>query len=118
MVTVGKFVKQDMKVKIREMETQMNCVKYLMFFFNFIFWLSGVGLIAIGAFIRTNYGEYFSFVDHSFGNVPAVLIAVGVIVFIIGFLGCCGALKENHCMVTTFAILLAMIFILEIVVGV
>ena len=45
------------------------------------------------------------------------IIIVGVIVFVIGFLGCCGAIKENYCMVTTFAILLGIIFILEIVAG-
>jgi hypothetical protein len=32
--------------------------------------------------------------------VPFVdlLIAVGVIIMVLGFLGCCGAIKENRCM--------------------
>jgi len=95
----------------------MNCIKYLMFFFNFLFWLSGLILIIIGAIVRDKYGDYFSFVDNKFANAPMLIIVVGVIVFIIGFLGCCGAVKENYCMVTTFAVLLALIFILEIVAG-
>lgn len=95
----------------------MNIIKYLMFFFNFLFWLSGLALIIVGAIIRDKYGDYFSFVDNKFANVPILLIVIGVIVFIIGFLGCCGAVKENYCMVTTFAVLLAIIFILEIVAG-
>ncbi|EDO28439.1 predicted protein, partial [Nematostella vectensis] len=36
---------------------------------------------------------------------------------VVGFLGCCGAYKENYCMVTTFAVLLAFIFVLEIAAG-
>jgi len=102
-------------------EGSMKCIKYLTFFFNFLFWLSGLALIIVGAIIRDKYGSYFSYAvkgdDHKFTSVPIFIIVVGVIVFVIGFLGCCGAAKENYCMMTTFAILLALIFILEIVAG-
>jgi len=98
-------------------EGKMSVIKYLMFFFNFLFWLSGLVLIVIGAIIRDKYGDYFSYADNKFANAAVFIIIVGVVVFIIGFLGCCGAVKENYCMVTTFAVLLAIIFILEIVAG-
>lgn len=95
----------------------MNCIKYLMFFFNFLFWLSGLILIIIGAIARDKYGDEFADLSQQFANAPVLIIVVGVIVFVVGFLGCCGAVKENYCMVTTFAVLLALIFILEIVAG-
>lgn len=95
----------------------MSVIKYLMFFFNFLFWLSGLALIIVGAIIRDKYGDYFSYADGKFANAAVFLIIVGVIVFVIGFLGCCGAIKENYCMVTTFAVLLGIIFLLEIVAG-
>lgn len=98
-------------------EGKMSCVKYLMFFFNFLFWLSGLILIIIGAIVRDKYGDQFGDLASQFANAPVLIIVVGVIVFVIGFLGCCGAVKENYCMVTTFAVLLALIFILEIVAG-
>jgi len=88
-----------------------------MFFFNFLFWLSGLALIIVGAIIRDKYGDYFSYADNKFANAAVFIIIVGVIVFVIGFLGCCGAIKENYCMVTTFSVLLGIIFILEIVAG-
>jgi len=90
-----------------------------MFFFNLLFWLSGLALIIIGSYIKANYGDYLSYGENGskFASVSVFIIIVGVIVFIIGFLGCCGAVKENYCMVTTFAILLGIIFILEIVAG-
>ena len=27
-----------------------------------------------------------------------IIIAVGVLLFLVGFLGCCGAIKENKCL--------------------
>jgi len=96
-----------------------TCIKYLMFVFNFLFWLSGLALIIVGSYIKANYGDYLSYGDEGskFTSVSVFVIIVGVIVFVIGFLGCCGAVRENYCMVTTFAILLGIIFILEIVAG-
>ena len=100
------------------MEGKLNVLKYLMFFFNLLFWLSGLVLIVIGALIKVKYGEYLTFADNKYAEAALFLIAVGVIVFIIGFLGCCGAIRENYCMVTTFAVVLAIILILEIAAGV
>lgn len=90
-----------------------------MFVFNFLFWLSGLALIIIGSYIKSKYGDYLSYGEESskFTSVSVFIIIVGIIVFVIGFLGCCGAIKENYCMITTFAVLLGIIFILEIVAG-
>lgn len=95
----------------------MVLVKYLMFFFNFIFWLSGLALIIVGAAIKLKYGDFIQVSSSSVSTGPVFLIIIGAIIFIVGFLGCCGAYKENYCMVTTFAVLLALIFVLEIAAG-
>ena len=80
--------------------------------------LSGLALIIVGAIVKSKYGEYLTFADHKYADAAIFLICVGVIVFIIAFLGCCGAIKEHYCMVTTFAVFVVIIFILEIVAGV
>ncbi|EDO43827.1 predicted protein [Nematostella vectensis] len=95
----------------------MACVKYLLFFFNFIFWLSGLALVIVGAIIKSKYGDFIQVSSSSLASGPVFLIVIGVIVAVVGFLGCCGAYKENYCMVTTFAVLLAFIFVLEIAAG-
>lgn len=100
------------------MEGKMNVVKYLMFFFNALFWLSGLALIIVGAIVKSKYGQYLTFADSKYADAAIFLICVGVIVFIIAFLGCCGAIKEHYCMVTTFAVFMVIIFVLEIVAGV
>ena len=65
----------------------MELVKYLMFFFNFIFFLSGLALIVIGAMIRSDYEDYFSYADNKFATAEIFIIVIGIIVFLIGFFG-------------------------------
>ncbi|NWZ62320.1 TSN8 protein, partial [Acrocephalus arundinaceus] len=47
-----------------------------------------------------------------------LLIAVGAIIMILGFLGCCGAVKESRCMLMLFFIALLLILILQITGGI
>ncbi|KAI8492971.1 cd63 antigen [Branchiostoma belcheri] len=96
----------------------MQCIKYLLFAFNLVFWITGLAMIGVGATVKIAFGDYFDFTGNAFASAPVFLIILGVFVSIIGFLGCCGAIKENYCMVTTFAVLLSLIFILEIAAGI
>ncbi|NWQ69652.1 TSN8 protein, partial [Neopipo cinnamomea] len=47
-----------------------------------------------------------------------LLIAVGSIIMILGFLGCCGAIKESRCMLLLFFIGLLLILILQVTGGI
>ncbi|XP_076328913.1 CD63 antigen-like [Tachypleus tridentatus] len=96
----------------------MAVIKYLLFAFNFIFVIMGIVLISVGAVVKIKASEYLDFIPNKFASPPTLIIVVGVIVFIIAFLGCCGAIKENHCMVVTFAVLITLIFIMEFSAGI
>nr|CAH7713108.1 unnamed protein product [Callosobruchus chinensis] len=61
-----------------------------------------------GAVLHISYADYSNFVDRSYQYSPLILIGVGVVIFIVAFLGCCGA----------FIVLLVAILILQIIVGV
>ncbi|CAB1346422.1 unnamed protein product [Coregonus sp. 'balchen'] len=73
-----------------------KCVKYLLFLFNLLFWISGCIILGVSIYLKVSKNgnmimdEAVPFVD--------LLIAVGVIIMVLGFLGCCGAIKENRCM--------------------
>lgn len=95
----------------------MKCIKYLLFAFNLIFLMSGFALIITGGVIQGVYSEYLDFLGHQFFNTPILLIILGCITFFVTFFGCCGAIKENHCMIFTFSILLAIIFLMELGAG-
>nr|CAD7432222.1 unnamed protein product [Timema monikensis] len=80
--------------------------------------ITGIVVLSVGAVIKTAYYNYEDFLDDSFFSVPSLLIAIGAIVIIVSFFGCCGSVKENHCMVITFSVFLIFIFILELSAGI
>ncbi|XP_076032825.1 CD63 antigen-like isoform X2 [Oratosquilla oratoria] len=80
--------------------------------------VSGIALIIVGSVIETQYRSYLDFFSSSYLSIPVLLITLGVVIFVVGFFGCCGAMKESHCMVVTFAAFLIIIFILELCVGI
>ncbi|KAL9955409.1 hypothetical protein ACROYT_G036723 [Oculina patagonica] len=87
-------------------------------FFNFIFFVFGCVLIGVGAWTLIEFGDYVTLSDSvPYATGPKVMIAAGVLVAIISFLGCCGAWKENRCMLVIFFICLLVILGLEIAAG-
>jgi len=96
-----------------------NCLKILLFVFNFIFWLLGVAVLAVGIWSRVDTGTWETLLeDSTILNAANLMIAAGVIVAIIGFLGCCGAIKKSRCMLISYAVLIFLIFVLEIAAGI
>lgn len=54
----------------------------------------------MGILVQIALHKTFMINDASASGAPIVLIGVGVVIFFIAFFGCCGAWKENYCMVT------------------
>lgn len=65
------------------------------------FQITGIILLSIGIVIHGIYHNYQHFLDNKFLSVPSLLIAIGAIIFFIAFFGCCGAVRENYCMIIT-----------------
>lgn len=91
----------------------MSCIKYLLFVFNLLFAISGITILAVGATILASQNN-LQLITENYWSGAIVLIAVGFIVFLISFLGCCGAIRNSNVMVMSFAILLIIIFVLEL----
>ncbi|KAF4101153.1 CD9 molecule a isoform X1 [Onychostoma macrolepis] len=98
------------------------CVKYLMFVFNFIFWIAGTGVLAIGLWLRFDPKTKSLFEgDNSpyiFYTGVYILIAVGALMMVVGFFGCCGAIQESPCMLGLFFFFLLVIFAVEVAAGI
>ena len=97
-----------------------RCLKYSMFIFNFLFWVCGCIILGVSIWIRVNKDAQEALnINNSNMFVGAdVLIAVGSIIMILGFLGCCGAIKESRCMLLLFFIGLLLILILQVTGGI
>lgn len=92
-------------------------VKYLLFLFNFIFWVISLVMVAIGVYARMMKHAEAALACLSVD--PAVmLLIVGILMFIITFCGCVGSLRENICLLQTFCICLTVIFLLQLVAGI
>lgn len=76
--------------------------------------LAGLILITIGVAVHNKLTVYLSFFGTETNPLSILLMAMGAIVFVIGFFGCCGAYKRNYCLMMTFAVLLAFIMAAEI----
>ncbi|XP_066224658.1 tetraspanin-8 [Saccopteryx leptura] len=99
-----------------------GCLKYSMFIFNFLFWLCGILILAVAIWVRVSRDdeEFISSKNSDVSPYVAVniLIAVGATIMILGFLGCCGAVKESRCMLLLFFIGLLLILLLQVVAGI
>nr|AIT69686.1 CD9 [Andrias davidianus] len=99
-----------------------KCVKYLLFGFNFIFWLAGTAVLAIGLWLRFDSQTKTIFEqennDSSFYTGVYILIGAGALMMLVGFLGCCGAIQESQCMLGLFFAFLLVIFAIEIAAGI
>lgn len=89
-------------------------LKYVVFLFNFVFFLTGVALIGIGAYIQVNMQKYLDFLGSTYLNTSILLIIVGAVILVVTFFGCCGSCTENHCMLYTYGTLLSIILLVSI----
>ncbi|KAF4792394.1 tetraspanin 8 [Turdus rufiventris] len=76
------------------------------------------GCIILGLSIWIRVTSAQQGMDSSMFAGVDLLIAVGAIIMILGFLGCCGAVRESRCMLMLFFIALLLILILQIIVGI
>ena len=70
----------------------------------------GAAILGVGIWVLVDSSSLLGFLDHiedappelaQLANVGYLLIGLGVVLTLMGFLGCCGAAKENRCMLLT-----------------
>ncbi|EDV35865.1 uncharacterized protein Dana_GF12681 [Drosophila ananassae] len=86
----------------------MDCggvfVKYVLFIFNILFVICGILLITFGSIMVSSIKD-FSNVGETFtaNSVAIIILVLGCLIFLIAFMGCCGAIRENACCLTTYS---------------
>ncbi|TKS70389.1 CD81 antigen [Collichthys lucidus] len=103
-----------------------KCIKYMLFFFNFIFWLAGGVILGVALWLRHD-PKTSSLLELEFDGAHApstfyisvhILIAVGAVMMVVGFLGCYGAIQESQCLLGTFFACLVILFACEVAAGI
>nr|XP_057902113.1 CD151 antigen-like [Doryrhamphus excisus] len=95
------------------------CQKYLLFMFNFLFWLAGGVVMAVGVWTLVEKSDYISLLPSmTYAASAYILVLAGAIVMVTGVLGCCATFKEQRRLLRVYFVLLLCIFLLEILAGV
>ncbi|XP_076311969.1 tetraspanin-8-like [Tachypleus tridentatus] len=98
------------------MDSALSFMKYIIFTFNFLLWCLGGALFGLGVWIRTDedFWEYENNLPvQNYYQATYIVIAVGAIILIISFIGCCGAATESPCLLLTYFITMFVMVILE-----
>ncbi|XP_048207727.1 leukocyte surface antigen CD53 [Perognathus longimembris pacificus] len=92
----------------------LKLLKYILFVFNLLFWVSGCCILGFGIYflVHNNFGVLFHKLP--FLTLGNVLVIVGSIIMVVAFLGCMGSIKENKCLLMSFFILLLIILLAEV----
>ncbi|XP_064635111.1 CD151 antigen-like [Lineus longissimus] len=93
----------------------IRCIKYLLFTFNTIIWLAGGAILGVGIWVRVDKNMFDPLLGSAIYQIAGYsVIGIGSLVFIMGFSGCCGAIKENRCLLGTYIGFLVVLFCIEI----
>ncbi|XP_052576389.1 tetraspanin-11 isoform X2 [Peromyscus californicus insignis] len=94
-------------------------LKYLLFIFNFFFWVGGAAVMAVGIWTLVEKSGYLSVLASStFAASAYILILAGALVMTTGFLGFGAIIREQKSCLSTYFCLLLVIFLVELVAGV
>lgn len=70
---------------------------------NLRFQIAGGAILAVGVLLKLKNDDIQNFIPDKYHLAlpPVLMIIIGSIIFITAFFGCCGAVKENTCMLIT-----------------
>jgi len=102
-----------------------KCAKFILFTFNILIWISGAVVLGVGIWFMVDDNAlkflHVATVDMDsdlMRGASIALVVVGALAFLVGFFGCCGACKENTCMLQTYAVILVFLIILQVAAGI
>ncbi|CAF4831611.1 unnamed protein product [Pieris macdunnoughi] len=84
-------------------------VKYVLLIANFIFTLAGLTLLGLGIAALVNTSDLSGVATTPLNAIAISIIVLGAVVFFIAFFGCCGSMKENRCLLLTYALCLLLL---------
>ncbi|XP_077973426.1 tetraspanin-8-like [Styela clava] len=95
--------------------------KFTLMLFNIFVWIAGGALLGMGIYLRVG-GHIESVITvadiHMYYSGCYLMMFCGGAMFAIGFVGCCGAMTENKCLLGTYFIVLLLLFIVQVGLGI
>uniref|UniRef100_A0A8B9SQA2 Tetraspanin n=1 Tax=Anas platyrhynchos TaxID=8839 RepID=A0A8B9SQA2_ANAPL len=98
----------------------LKVTKYFLFLFNLLFLILGAVILGFGIWIladKTSFIAVLQTSSPSLKNGAYVLIGVGALTMLMGFLGCLGAVNEIRCLLALYFTCLMVILITQVAAG-
>lgn len=92
-------------------------LKVMLVFYCTIFWLLGAFVLAIGIYAEIERQKYKTLEVH-FLAPALILILLGIVMFVVSFIGVLASLRDNLCLLQAFLYILAICLILELTGGI
>ncbi|XP_015283507.1 PREDICTED: tetraspanin-6 [Gekko japonicus] len=101
----------------RRLQTKpvITCLKSVLIIYSFVFWFSGIILLAVGIWGKVSLEVYFSLLDEKATNVPYILIGASGVVILLGTFGCFATCRGSTWMLKLYGMLLTLIFLVVLV---
>ena len=90
--------------------------KYVIFVFNFLVLIGGTVFLILGivGLVNDDFSRFEDFDPDLYRAAAVLFIVAGATIFLLSFLGCCGAVRENKCMLLTYATIVFVLFIIVV----
>ncbi|XP_010875393.2 tetraspanin 36 [Esox lucius] len=89
--------------------------KTVLLLLSLIFWAAGGALVYVGSYIIQSYNSFGTFLEDKYTLIPAaIIIAVGIVMFVFGTVGCCATLRESTMGLSCFLMIILAIFAAEV----
>uniref|UniRef100_UPI00398EAA2B CD82 antigen-like isoform X2 n=1 Tax=Pristiophorus japonicus TaxID=55135 RepID=UPI00398EAA2B len=99
----------------------IKATKYFLFLFNLLFFILGAVILGFGLWILLDKTSFIAVLQSSSSALKIgsyILLGVGSVTMLMGFLGCLGAVNEVKCLLGLYFICLLLILIAQITAGV
>lgn len=90
------------------------CVKTLLMVFNVAFWLTGIGVLAIGVWMQADLHKYLELTGNYHGATAYVLMGTGAAIIFVGSLACCCTAKGISTLLYLYSAFLIVVFVVEL----
>ncbi|KAF5897028.1 tetraspanin-1, partial [Clarias magur] len=121
------YVPDKYKMGFEERRIKMGLfefAKVMMVVYNLLILSGGGGLIAVGFWMHftsdilgSNVLGVFAVQTMNIINVDMYFISIGIVMFLLGFLGCFGAKRESKCLLIWFLSIIVIILVAELAIG-
>ena len=85
----------------------LGSIKLSLNIFNILHSCVGLAILIFGVYLQIDYGTF---------AITIITMVLGVFIMLVGCMGLCSVRSQSHCLLTTYAIFMALLFFGDLVI--